>query len=122
MRFLFVLFFLVSCGSLTSIDKPVCVEISIDKGYCTTIISGEGFYVDEDHLLEGDTWFSAKPKMILVPATTWAAIKKYLIVNCKRSKSCNANIDSWTRSMETIDSQVEQKSLVEPEHDGNSDR
>jgi hypothetical protein len=99
----------VSCASLKSIDKPVCVEINIAKGYCTTIISGEGFIVDDENLLDGKTWFEARLEMVQVPVETWAALKKYLIKNCRRSKSCNANIDSWNRSIKTIDAKLIEK-------------
>lgn len=85
----------------------------MSKGYCTTIISGNGFYVDDTELLEGKTWFDMTPEMILVPVTTWAALKKYLIVNCKKYKTCNANIDSWTRSVETLDSHIGKRDKIE---------
>lgn len=104
-----ILLFLVSCTSIKEIDKPVCVEISISRGYCTTIISGQGFYVDDTNLFEGETWFSLRPKNIQVPPTTWAAIKSYLIKNCKKSGSCSENIDSWNRSMTSIDSVMNEK-------------
>lgn len=85
------------------------MEISINRGYCTTIISGVPSQVDDNHTLDGDTWFDARIKMILVPPKTWAALKAYLIKNCKKTKACNENIDSWMRSMKVIDEQVEKK-------------
>ena len=97
------------CSSLSSIDKPVCVELSIDRGYCTTIISGTPIYVDNDQTLDGETWFESRIKMILVPPKTWAALKSYLIKNCKKSKKCNENIDSWMRSMKVIDEKIDGK-------------
>lgn len=103
-----LLHFLSSCATgLKEIDKPVCVAIDISRGYCTTIISGKGFYVNDHDLLDNKTWFEMTPEMILVPVGTWAALKKYLIFNCKKSKACNANIDSWSRSIETLETHIE---------------
>jgi hypothetical protein len=79
------------------------------KGYCTTIISGKGQTIDDTNKLDGKTWFEMRPEMILVPIETWAALKKYLIMNCRRYKQCNVNIDSWNRSMKTIDSKILEK-------------
>jgi hypothetical protein len=103
------LFVLASCSTLKDIDKPVCVELNLSKGYCTTIISGKDFIIDDEHPYEGKTWFESRVEMVQVPIDTWAAMKKYLIMNCKRSKKCNENIDSWTRSMITIDEQLVRK-------------
>lgn len=104
-----LIFALESCSSLSSIDKPVCVEISIDRGFCTTIISGKDQRVDETNKLNGKTWFQMRPEMVMVPIETWAALKTYLIMNCKRSKACNRNIDSWNRSIQTIDDELLKK-------------
>lgn len=79
------------------------------KGFCTTIISGKDQIVDDANLMDDKTWFEARHEMILVPVDTWASLKKYLIMNCKRSRNCNANIDSWNRSIETIDGELLKK-------------
>lgn len=117
MRILFLLIF-VSCANLSLIDKPVCTEITPDRGYCVTIISGKKEYIDDfkkmktfdekGNLVEM-TWFEMKPTMVLVPVQTYAALKKYLIMNCKKSKRCSENIDSWDRSMEIIEVEIESK-------------
>jgi hypothetical protein len=92
-----------STGSLKSIDKPICTEISLEKGYCVNIISGDGFFVDEEKLLDGKTWFESRIEMILVPVKTWAELKKYIIVNCKKNKQCQEKLDNWVKSMDNID-------------------
>ncbi len=121
MKLLFILL-LASCSSLNSIDKPVCTEITPDRGYCVTIISGKGQHVDDNIKLKTIdsngkavemTWFQMKPTMILVPVHTYAALKKYLIKNCKKSKKCKENIDSWDRSMEIIEKEVSSKVELE---------
>lgn len=106
--FVLSLFFVISCASINEIDKPVCAEITMERGYCVTIISGKGFFIDEENLFEGDTWFNQRHKHIRVPISTWAELKKYLIKNCKKSRKCDANIDSWVRNMDEIEQRVEQ--------------
>ena len=98
-----------SCSNLSDIDKPVCVEINLSKGYCTSIISGEGFVIDDENPYQGKTWWELRPTHIQVPHETWAAIKTYLITNCRRSRQCNRNIDSWTRSIEELEKTIEEK-------------
>lgn len=113
MLFAVLLFFLLSgCANLSKIDRPVCVELSLARGYCTTIISGRGFYVDDKNLFEDKTWFEQSHEMIRVPVSTWTELKKYLIMNCKRSKTCNREIDTWTRSIEKIDNLAEKKDEI----------
>ncbi len=108
LNYLLLIFLVVGCSTnLSSIDRPVCVKLSASRGYCTTIISGKGQYVDEVNLLNGRTWFDSSIDMVYVPVETWAALKKYLIINCKRSKVCNRRIDTWTRSTQIIDAQLE---------------
>lgn len=100
---------IVACSSINQIDKPVCVEVTLSKGYCTTIISGKDSIIDDENKLNGKTWFEARHEMVLVPIDTWAALKTYLITNCKRYNSCNKNIDSWDRAVKTVDDQIQKK-------------
>jgi hypothetical protein len=79
------------------------------KAYCTTIISGQGFYIDDESLFEDRTWFDQRHEMLQVPVSTWAEIKKYLINNCKKSRRCSSNISSWDRGMKNIDEQLLKK-------------
>lgn len=102
-RLIFMAILVSSCSNLSSIDKPVCVEINMAKAYCTTIISGRGFYIDDENKYQDKTWFEMSAGTMRVPADTWAALKKYLIMNCKRYKKCNVNIDSWDRSTQIIE-------------------
>ena len=125
MKLLALLFIITSCANLSSIDKPVCTEITPDRGYCVTIISGKGEYVDDvkkmktfdaNGKLVEMTWFEMKPTMVLVPIQTYAALKKYLIMNCKKSKRCNDKIDSWDRSMEIIEVEIESKMPIKEDN------
>jgi hypothetical protein len=63
-------------------------------------------------MFEGKTWFEQSYEMIRVPVSTWTELKKYLIMNCKRSKTCNRDIDTWSRSIEKIDNLSEKKDEV----------
>jgi len=102
--------FLFSCSSIKDLDKPFCVEMNIAKGFCTTPISGKDLWVDDENKLEGKTWFEIRPVMIMIPPSTWAAIKKYIINQCKRnSNMCDANISSWDRTITVIDGQLNTK-------------
>lgn len=96
----------VSCSSLSAIDKPVCVELSMAKGYCTTMITGKDMIVDDDHLLYGKTWFEKRQEMILVPWETWESLKLYLITNCHKSRSCRNSIKTWDRTIQEIDKTI----------------
>lgn len=82
-----------SCTSLKQIDVPVCVELNPDRAYCTTIISNKGFYVDDENLLDGKTWWEYKVEMIQVPPTSYEEIKKYLLRQCERIKRCKGELD-----------------------------
>jgi hypothetical protein len=85
------------------------VELNIAKAYCTTIISGKGFYISDQEKFEDKSWFEQRHEMLLVPVSTWVEIKKYLIMNCKKSRKCSNNISSWDRGIQNIDEQLVKK-------------
>lgn len=72
-----------ACTNIKTIDRPVCTQINPSKGGCTYLISDIDFFVSDEELYEGKTWFELKQEMILVPISTWSEIKKYLLKNCK---------------------------------------
>ena len=98
---------LVSCVSVP--DKPVCVEISLTRGWCTNTISDKEFFVDEGTLYEGKTWWEMRPYMILMPASTYAANKAYMIKMCKKSNACKENISMWERKFQSVEEKVGDK-------------
>lgn len=107
---LLFLFTLNSCGSIQSLDRAFCVEINISKGFCTTPISGKDQFVDDTNLLEGLSWFDMRPTMIMIPPSTYAALKKFIILQCKRHPdTCDSEIPSWDRATATIDAQINSK-------------
>ena len=107
------LLILSSCGTLKDIDRPVCVELNISKGYCTSIVSGKDQVVDDNNLLNGKTWFEQRNQMIMVPVETWAALKKYLLINCKRSPRCYSEMATWRKSIQTVDGKLVEKGTSE---------
>lgn len=85
-----------NCASVP--DVPICAEISISRGVCTYTVSGKNVEVDDEHLLEGQTWFDIRSKVLSVPASSWAQIKSWMIKQCKQNK-CNIDISSWDREL-----------------------
>lgn len=91
---------LSGCASIP--DKPVCVELSPVKGFCTNTVSDKDFIIDETHpavLEEGQkpqTWWEMRPFMVLVPVSSWKAFKEFIIKQCKRT-NCDQYIQAWER-------------------------
>jgi hypothetical protein len=97
---------LISCSSIDSLDVPLCTRVSASKGFCTYLLSPRDQFVDDTHLLNGKTWFDLQPTMIYVPKESWAAIKKYIIKECKRTNRCDNAVESWDRTITVLDAQV----------------
>lgn len=102
---------LTSCASVP--DVPVCVEINQAKGFCTNTISDTDYEIDEQHpaKLPGDdkpkTWWERRPFMILVPTSSWAELKAYIIKQCKRS-NCDQYVKSWDRKISELEEKAPQ--------------
>ena len=103
LRILFVslLSLATSCGTIP--DVPVCTDISPSRGFCVWTISNKEMIVDDNSLLDGKTWYEIQTGIIKIPIDTWKALKKYIIIQCKRNDNCSENIDSWDRSMSTLE-------------------
>lgn len=108
--FLILILFIISgCGSIKDLDKPVCTRVTMERGFCTNLLSAKDQFVDDEHLLNGKTWFELLPTMIYVPVETWAAIKKYIITECKRTNRCDGMVESWDRTINVLDAQINSK-------------
>lgn len=95
---LIILFlFVSSCASVP--DVPICAEVSMSKGICVYTVSGKSIAVDDEHPLEGQTWFDIRVKTLSVPASSWAKIKAFMIKQCKKTKKCDVDISSWDREI-----------------------
>jgi hypothetical protein len=97
--------FVTSCAGLPP-DEPLCTEITIARGFCVRMMSGQTFEVNDDVKLNGKTWWDMKPTMVYMPASTWAALKKWIIKTCKNNSQCDSAVASWDRTVEIIDDNV----------------
>lgn len=97
---------LTSCAHVP--DVPICVEINQTKGFCTNTISDKDYDIDEKHAVafDGDdkpmTWWERRPFMVLVPTSSWKALKQYIIQQCKRT-NCDQYVQSWDRKIQELD-------------------
>jgi hypothetical protein len=95
---------LLSAGCSTNPpNKPICAEINLTKGVCTDMLTGKTYVVDEDHKLNGKTWWESRPYMLRMPIDTWAALKVYIIKVCKKYGCSDPEIANWDRAVESID-------------------
>ena len=81
--FALLLVLLLSNCSTMPPDAPVCVEITMSRGHCVKIISGQEFDVDDKNLFEKKTWWEMRPTFLQMPSSSWRAIKTYVISACK---------------------------------------
>ena len=97
---------IVSAGCATAPDVPVCVEITPSRGWCTYTISDKDFEISETKKHEGKTYWELRPTMLLVPASSWAKIKAFIIKTCKQHGNCDQAVSSWDRKLNSIDTKV----------------
>lgn len=109
MKKLFALLLILSGCQTSPPAIPVCVELSMSRGYCINTISGEEFEVNDTKLIDGKTWWSIRPSMVMMPATSWAKLKTYIITQCKKTKLCDKEISSWDRTIKSVDTALEKK-------------
>lgn len=95
-----------SCTNIEQIDKPVCTKIAPGRGGCTYLLSDIDFFVDDDNLFEGKTWFELEMEMVLVPPSTWASIKKYLLRNCKFASSKRMNCKKLEQQIKQVEANL----------------
>ena len=100
---------LSSCAGLQVPDSPICVEIDPSRANCVKIVSGESFDIDETHPFEGKTYWEIRPTVVLVPASTWIELNKFITLLCKKTNQCQKSITSWDKSIEIIDNQLKKK-------------
>lgn len=88
--------FLSSCASVPNV--PICAEVNLSRGVCTYTASSKNIIVDDEHPLDGLTWFDIRTKSLTVPAASWAKIKEFLIKQCKK-QGCNVDVSQWDRDL-----------------------
>lgn len=90
------LIFVSNCATIP--DVPICAEVTLSKGICAYTVTNKTVTVDDDHPLEGQTWFDMRAKVLSVPAGSWGQIKAWMIKMCKKNK-CDVDISSWDRDI-----------------------
>lgn len=100
--------FLTSCQTVPP-DIPICIEITASRGYCIKTISSTEFEVNDVDLLDGKSWWAARPSMLMLPVSSWAKLKTYIITQCKKTGACDKEITSWERTIKTVDETLENK-------------
>jgi hypothetical protein len=88
---------------------PICAEIRPDKAYCINTITSQEFVWDDQNLFEDKTYWDARPTLLLLPASSWVEIKKFIIEVCKKTKKCDSQVSSWERTVDVIDQQIDLK-------------
>jgi hypothetical protein len=106
--------FVLSSSLLTSCatsppDIPICVEITPSRGYCINTISSTEFEVNDHNLMNGVSWWHARPSMLMLPASSWAKLKVYIITQCKQTGACDKEVSNWERTVNAVDKTLENK-------------
>lgn len=101
----FPLIFLSAC-SIAVPAVSICTEISPSAGYCINTITSEEYMVSDTHARDGQTWWEMRSSMMMVPASSWAELKAFIIKICKKSGKCDTELGNWERTIERIDQQV----------------
>lgn len=93
-----------SCSSVP--DVPVCVELDVNRGWCTNTISDVEYYVEDnsENPLK-KSWWELTPTMVHVPYQSWAKIKSYIQKECKRNDSCRG-VGDWENRSKKLDNQI----------------
>lgn len=96
-------------------DFPICVEMSMERGECIKVISGEKIRVDNDHKMNGKTWWESRPTNMIMPLESWVELKKFIIKLCKKNQGmCDKEVSTWQRSIQTVDENLESKGITVP--------
>lgn len=102
---------ITSCGSVP--DVYVCKELNPGRAFCTKTITDENQYVDDEHKLNGKTWWEIRPTTIQMPPESWAEFKKWIIKTCRRIH-CRSDIGQWLKSVEDRVPTTESQKLYHP--------
>jgi hypothetical protein len=70
-------------------------------------MSNKEYMIDDEHPLDGQTWWDLRPTMIYMPANSWVEMKSFIIKICRKTKQCDGrNITDWERTVNLIDEKV----------------
>lgn len=92
---------------VTERPNPKCMKAigESECGYCVWTISDRTQYVGEasKHHLNKKPWSAVMREAVLVPATEYAKVKKFVIDSCKKSNECAENISRWRVKLDALD-------------------
>jgi hypothetical protein len=75
-----------SCADIPNV--PICTELEPDSAYCVNILEEKGFYWNNEILINDKTYWQMRPACVRVPPKSWAALKSYILKNCKNQGGC----------------------------------
>ena len=109
--------FSLSACTLKVPDVPLCTELNITKGFCTSTVSDKDITIDEKHPYSFDgskpqTWFEMRTSLISFPASSWAELKKFILKACKLTGKCDEMVASWDRKLQKLDEMTTDKSSL----------
>lgn len=85
-------------------DIPICIEMSMSRGECVKVVSGEKITVDDTHKMNDKTWWESRPTNMIMPLESWMDLKKFIIEICHQNENmCDEKVGSWERSIDSID-------------------
>ena len=67
----------------------ICIELDVNKAYCSYTVKGDSYYWDDTNKLNGETYWESKTHLLRVPIESWGEIKKYIVKNCKKYGNCS---------------------------------
>lgn len=73
---------LVSSCSPEVPNIEFCVPLDASTGHCFMTIS------NEERELSGQAWEDLKVKSFVIPSSSWAEIKKFMLETCERFNNC----------------------------------
>jgi hypothetical protein len=54
------------------------------------------------------TWWELRPTLLLVPSSSYAAMKAYIVKMCKK-QNCDSKVGAWERRVEKIDQRINER-------------
>lgn len=93
-------------------DIKLCVEMSMDRGECMRVVSGQKIRIDEANKNPDSqqTWWEMRPTNLVLPLESWVDLKKFIIKLCKKNKNmCEKEVSTWERSLQTVDDGLKEK-------------
>lgn len=98
-------------------DFKVCVEMSMERGECMKVMSGQKIRIDQEHKNPetGQSWWDMRPTNLILPLESWIDIKKFIIKLCKQNQGmCDKEVSTWERSIQKVDENLMEKGIEIP--------